>query len=226
MTNKPPGARAVVNEIMQITGALVERGVVDDQNFPFQKKISRDLEIVTCGSGFPSAAILRDRPYADTYRELREARVYNFRMLDGALIQLDYEYATKGLQRHRLAFLPSPDLIEFQNAPDLYLDEVLFAEVVERRVVAVPLRFDYDCRDGVPIPIVHPHSHLTIGQYSRCRIPVTAPLTPLAFTDFILRNFYNTAFDAFSGYLPKARYRFSDSIQNAERRIAHIGVSS
>ena len=71
-------------------------------------------------------------------------------------------------------------------------------DVIKKNIVPFPIRFDYDCRDEVVVNITHPKSHLTLGQYQNCRVPVSAPLTPYIFALFILRNFYNTAFNKYS----------------------------
>lgn len=128
------------------------------------------------------------------------------------------------LSRHRLAFLPAPDLLEFQNNPDLYLEDVMYADVVDLRVVTVPLRFDYDARAGVAKSVDHPASHLTLGQYSGCRIPATAGLTPYLFFEFVLRSFYNTALSSVSAALPVQAQRFSACITDDERRLVHLGI--
>ena len=105
------------------------------------------------------------------------------------------------LQRHRLAFFSSPHLDDFQNDPEVYLDDELYADVVARSVVSFPLRFDYHDRGDQEL--VHPKSHLTLGQYRNCRIPVSAPMSPFWFMDFVLRNFYHTAFLRYADRLPR-----------------------
>jgi len=141
-------------------------------------------------------------------------------MLDGAMLQMVYEFAGRELVRHRLAFLPSPNLLDFQNDPELYVEELMYADVVENGVVTVPLRFDYDGRDGVAIELDHPLSHLTLGQYSGCRIPVTAGVTPHAFIDFVLRGFYKTAASSIGAPV----VRFPECISAGERQVVHVGT--
>ena len=62
-------------------------------------------------------------PYAETYAEQYEGRLYNVKMLDGALIQMTFDLEGDELIKYRLAFLSSPDLLEFQNYPEIYLNE-------------------------------------------------------------------------------------------------------
>ena len=56
-------------------------------------------------------------------------------MLDGALIQMNYEVSDSSLQRHRLAFLPSLVLEEFQTASQTYLDDEIPADIIMRNIV-------------------------------------------------------------------------------------------
>lgn len=100
---------------------------------------------------------------------------YNMRMLDGALIHMMYRFRNNQLEAHRLAFFPSPFLGEFQNNPEIYLEDEIYAEVIMRNIVPFPLRFDFDCREEVVVEMYHPKSHLTLGQYQNCRIPVSSP---------------------------------------------------
>ena len=142
---------------------------------------------------------LRNRPYGEIYQHLVQERAYNVKMLDGALIQMMYTFADRTLQRHRLAFFSAPHLENFQNDPEIYLEDEFYADVVARNIVPFPLRFDYDDQDGHQ-ELVHPKSHLTLGQYENCRIPVTAPMAPfglstLSFAIFITRHSRNTLSD-------------------------------
>ncbi len=144
------------------------------------------------------------------------------KMIDGALIQMMYRFKDNILQNHRLAFFPSPYLDEFQNNPEIYEDDEIFADIIMKNIVIFPLRFDYVANDEIFRELDHPRSHLTLGQYMNCRIPVTAPLTPFAFIDFILRHFYNTAYRKYSVDLTVFPERFPDTIADAERGIIHL----
>lgn len=139
---------------------------------------------------FPvTGSALRATSYADLYEKQARDRAFNFVLLDKALVQISYEFDRRQLVKHRLAFLPSPSLVEFQNDPEFYLREHLYGDVVGLQSVAVPLRFDFDRTAAADR---HPPSHLTIGQYQHCRIPVSGPITPTVFVDFLVRHFYET----------------------------------
>ena len=142
----------------------------------------------------------------------------------GALLLLRYRFEKKEILQHSLGFYPSPFLEEFQNNPEIYLEDAVYAEVIARNIVPFPIRFDFDCRSKVVVPCKHPKSHLTLGQYENCRIPVTSPLTPICFFAFVLRNFYNTAFVEFCQALPIFTECFEDSIHEEERQLVHMQI--
>ncbi len=163
---------------------------------------------------------LKNVAYQNTYGEVKSRRCFNLNMVDGGLIQLLYTFQRGALVKHSLGFLPSPDLLEFQNNPEIYVEDVLYAEVIARNVVVTPIRFDYDPDSHVDYH--HPKSHLTIGQYKNCRIPVTSPLTPYQFLNFILRSFYNTAFNSYCDRIsPRAEF-FEITISERESSLPHI----
>ncbi len=219
-----PTPNQIEKQINELVKFLVERGLSDDQNFAFQQSVSSGFVKITFKGANHVPNALKDRVYKEIYQLLVEERVYNVKMLDGALIQMMYEFSAGTLRSHRLAFFPSPHLEEFQNNPDIYLDDEIYADVVAKNIVSFPVRFDYDARDDQHQELVHPKSHLTLGQYENCRIPVTAPLTPVRFIDFILRNFYHTAFKRYADELPAYSVSFAQSILLSERNVIHVMV--
>lgn len=102
----------------------------------------------------------------------------------------------------------------------MYLNDEIHADVVARNVVPFPVRFDYDSRVDRQ-DAMHPLSHLTLGQYRKCRIPVTAPVTPRRFIDFLLRNFYHTEY---ADGLAASTWSFAETIRRDERGVAHLVV--
>ena len=218
-----PTANRIKNQINERIRRLVEIGLADRHHIGFFRRAGRMVEIT-----FPNAAhvslSLKNIEYAETYLGLVRNGAYNVKMLDGALIQMMYEFSGDALQRHRLAFFPAPHLHDFQNSPDVYLDDELHGDVVARSVVPFPLRCDYDGRDGRHVDVAHPKSHLTLGQYEHCRIPVSAPVTPHWFVDFLLRNFYQTPGRGYANEMPVGGATFRESISPAERRVVHLVI--
>ncbi|MFE8035270.1 DUF2290 domain-containing protein [Thiohalocapsa marina] len=217
-------AGRVLWQINHLTAALIELGICDDQNSAFYRETTKDQSEVTFAGTWALNVALKDWDYDDVHSRLLEARAYNMKLLDGALIQMMYDFHGETLLRHRLAFFPSPSLKPFQEEPELYMQDAMFLEIVARRIVPFPIRFDFDGREAVYEPVSHPKSHLTLGQYENCRIPVTAPVSPYWFLDFLLRNFYNTAFSQIADKLPAEQEAFNETIFPEERRIVHLCV--
>src|SRR3546814_10435533 len=129
------------------------------------------------------------------------------RVIYGELLQMMFRIQGGELRQHRLAFYPSPSLLPFRDHPDQYMRDELFIEIVQRKIIPFPLRFDFDTREGIHADISHPKSHLTLGDVKGCRIPASAPLTPRWFVEFILRNFYQTERHDFIGDLDRKSTR-------------------
>ncbi|HOE81880.1 MAG TPA: DUF2290 domain-containing protein [Myxococcota bacterium] len=208
----------------KLTAELVGLSLCDQQNYPVLRDLGQGCREVGIGEPGNFSFVLKNVPYGEVYRELERTQDYNLKMLDGALIQVMYRFRDNQIEAHRLAFFPSPFLEEFQNNPEVYLDDEIYAEVIKRNIVPFPLRFDYDCRVGVAVDVDHPKSHLTLGQYKNCRIPVSSPMTPYHFISFILGSFYNTAYRRYSRQISAFTQAFDTSITARERQLVHVQV--
>jgi hypothetical protein len=166
--------------------------------------------------------VLKNIDYPLVYEELDKGENYNIKMVDGALIQLLYTYENSTLISHRLAFFPSPFLHDFQNEPEMYEADEIYADIIARNILPVPIRFDYDPSNYQELD--HPSCHLTLGQFKNCRIPVCSPLTPNVFISFILRSFYNTAFRKFTSELNLSSDLFDESISPMEKKLLHLSI--
>ncbi|WP_223270570.1 DUF2290 domain-containing protein [Ralstonia pseudosolanacearum] len=205
-----------------VLGVLIERGIADDQNFPMLRQLSAtDWEVSFDGAEHVSIA-MGEIDYTTIHAELSQKRSYNVKLIDGGLLQMMYRFADDRLIKHRLAYYPSPSLRPFQEDPEAYLRDDLFLDIVSRRIVPFPLRFDFDIHAAQDV--AHPFSHLTLGDVQGCRIPVSGGLTPRWFTEFILRNFYQTNAHDFVGGLPAHRLAFEPTITDNERRLMHVVV--
>ncbi|WP_200796738.1 MULTISPECIES: DUF2290 domain-containing protein [Pseudomonadota] len=215
--------KSIKEDIDGLISELIGKGVCDDSNFSAIRTSGSKADVTFSGSEHVSIA-LGDIEYAEIYRELADKRSYNMRLVDGALLQMMYRVEGDELLQHRLAFYPSPSLLPFQDDPDAYMRDELFIEIVQRRIVPFPMRFDFDAREGVYIDVAHPKSHLTLGDVKGCRIPVSAPLTPRWFVEFILRNFYQTETHDFIGGLPQHKIKFPMSITRNEVGLMHMVI--
>lgn len=212
-------------QILAITADLIGLSLCDHQNFPTLTKISGRQSEISFSGAANLGVVLKNVSYEIVYEELKRTQSYNLKMIDGALIQIMYKFTDERIVAHRLAFFPSPSLLEYQNNAEIYELDELYAEVIMKNVVTLPIRFDFDDSDEIFIDLHHPKSHLTLGQYMNCRIPVSGPVTPCRFIDFILRNFYNTAHRRFCGEMSKFEDGFGDTITKSESSVMHLTVS-
>lgn len=213
----------IKKDLDDLIAELIRVGVCDDSNFSAIRSTGKQCEVTFSGAEHVSIA-LGDIEYAEIYRELAEKRSYNMKLIDGALLHLMYRFDGDHLRQHRLAFYPSPSLLPFQDDPDAYMRDELFIEIIQRRIVPFPLRFDFDARENVHIDVTHPKSHLTLGDVKGCRIPVSAPLTPRWFVEFVLRNFYQTHEHDFVRNLPRHGINFPSTITGNEAALMHLVV--
>lgn len=212
-------------QLEAITTSLVELSLCDEQFYPSVRD-SGNGDVMLTIPGTPNLSVaMRNINYSEIYEELERSKSFNFRMLDGAMVQLLYTFKNGAIESHRLAYFPSPILEAFQNEPELYENDEIYADIVKRNVVPFPIRFDYSDSVAKHIDIRHPKSHLTLGQYQNCRIPVHSPLTPIVFITFLLRNFYNTAYHVHEGRLNIPLTYFPECISQNERGVLHISVS-
>lgn len=211
----------IYEQIKNITSSLIGVNLSEEQNFPSEK----DGVIYISGNHDISVS-LRNISYADIYKVLRDDKNYNLKLIDGALIQIQYSFdSDDNLLKYRLVFFPSPNVEEFQNNSEFYSLDEIYADIIEKNIITTPLRFDYDPSNHAVIH--HPASHLTIGQYKNCRIPLKKPITPNIFIDFILRNFYNTAKNKYSDELNFDKNNsFEDCIHDLETEILHVSINS
>ena len=212
------------NEINSIIITLVRVSLVDHQIFPSYIQTGINNFQIGPSSGKDLSIVLKNVEYTDTYKAIDENKNYILKMLDGALIQFMYRYDNSILTYHRLAFFPSPFLEHYQNEPEIYETDEIYADIIERNILPVPIRFDYDPASYREID--HPRCHLTLGQFKNCRIPVCSPITPSVFIRFILRSFYNTAFKKFSNDLDFPISLFKEDITASEKKLLHVSINS
>ena len=214
----------IEQQINELIGFLVSVSLCDLQFFAFQKRREGNVIEVTFKEAMHISAALKNRPYGAVYDHFVKENAYNVKMFDGSLIQMMYMFDQRELLRHRLAFFPAPSSKEFPITPEFNEIEGIYAARVAASNVPFPLRFDYDASNDRHQSVVHAKSHLTLGQYENCRIPVTKPMTPGRFIDFILRNFYDTPARRYADELPNDRRSFAESIVPEERNVVHIAI--
>lgn len=167
---------------------------------------------------------LKNIKYSAIYAELEENDQYHIKLPDGGLLVFQYAFnaGTGELAKHRLCFFPSPKLPTMEEAPELYQDELSYADIILERIVRFPIRFDFDRANAKEL--VHPICHLTLGQFDNCRIPVSHPVSPNTFLLFVLRNFYANALKRSSNVFARKIKRCNPalSISSPELEIPHL----
>ena len=128
----------------------------------------------------------------EEYRGWIEHSGYAAVLLDGAILQISFDFSGDELVGHRLLYFPCP--FDFDRSllmgTDLSMVEIidLYADPVspgEFRLRS-PVRFDYTKAEISPD---HPPSHMTF-QWRRVRVPVSAPLSLGHFVHFVFKYFY------------------------------------
>lgn len=225
MENKMISSKVILKEIIELTSKVIDSTITDKEKFPCLR-LTQGYKIIGIEGVEDFSIALKNMKYGELYKAMFEAGFYNFRFVDGGLVQLLYEFSPQDeLIKHKLAYFPSPDFESFQNEPEVYIEDNIYAEILDPRVLPVPIRFDYDGREDVYKELTHPKSHLTLGQYKNCRIPVCSPITPTLFIDFIMRSFYNTALLDLSGKLNFKFSRFQPTATELERDRIHIRIT-
>lgn len=214
--------KEIFKQIKLITENLIRVNLSVQQNYPSLDQIGTDSWKISYPGMHDLSIALKNVKYVKIYEELDKSKNYNIKMIDGALIQFLYTYKKSELVSHRLAFFPSPFLHEFQNEPELYEEDEIYADVVAKNILPVPIRFDYDPDNYQELD--HPKCHLTLGQFKNCRIPVCSPITPNAFMCFILRSFYNTALKKFTEELDFSSELFERTITQREEKVLHFSI--
>jgi hypothetical protein len=210
-----------IAQIQLIITRLIETGLSNQQHPPAMKKTGKYSEIGIAGA--PSLSVsMKDQPYEDIYDLLDQSGAYHVRMLDGALVQMCYRFENRSAIAHRLCVFPAPHLESYDVDPGSYDKDEIYADIVGRSIVHIPIRFDFDASDNVHVDVHHPKSHLTLGQYPNCRIPVNSPLTPARFIKFVLRNFYHSAFRTLRLDAIDSTMAFPETLTRAESGITHV----
>lgn len=216
--------RKITKQIQSITSKLIESSFAIHHN-----NVANDSNTILW-SGYKNISYtLKDQPYDEIYNECLSENAYNFLLLDGAIIQIMYELGRNNIIKHRLSYFPHPSILKYQDSPEDYEELTygnnLFSDISERKVITVPIRFDYDENDEVYKEKDHPYSHLTLGNYINCRIPVNKPITPNKFILFILRSFYLERYNEyFNDNDFKCEINLAITISRNETNLFHVVI--
>lgn len=213
----------VKQEIENIINFLVLNGLSSIQNYPVIKKYPENTKKIQWANISNLSICLRNIEYNLIYSEMSKNHDYTVKLIDGNIIQMLYTFKNKELYSHRLAMFPAPHLESFQNQPEIYENDELYADIIAKNLVSFPIRFDY-CKEDIISKQEHPFSHVSLGQYENCRIPAYGPISPQVFMKFILENFYNTFYKNYKDSLFDKKCNKIFTIRDLERKQLHFNV--
>lgn len=202
----------VFKEVQMMTRELIRCGLAEEYNFPEIQK--NDIVWMKYKD---ISRYMKKLDYMAIYAEIEKEHNYNLKLPDGGIVQLMYRFDAhdRYLQSHRLAFYPSPSFELYQNDAELYNEDCLYGDILNKDVLPVVIRADYN-RDEVESENHHPYSHITLGGYKNCRIPADRPISPVCFIKFIMEHFY---------YVPSAAWEFNFSIRGIVNFEEHLAES-
>ena len=187
--------RDILRQITTITSTFINKNLAIEYQFPVTK--DKKIEWENCKD---ISYTLKNQPYCNVYNQIVEKKDFNIRFPDGAIFQFMYSFDSRwrNIIAHRLAYFPSLYTKPLTNLD--YIDEFygawdMFSDIEEMENIVCPIRFDYDSDPGRYIEHDHSYSHCTIWNYKNCRIPVTSPVNPFDFINFILKHFYNELYN-------------------------------
>ena len=199
----------VFQELKKITQELIRCGLAEEYNFPVIQQT--DVVWEKCKD---ISQYLKNMDYATIYNEMEKNHNYNVKLPDGGILQLMYRFNRRGteLQAHRLGYYPSPSYEIYQNDADLYDVDDIYGDILNKDILPVVIRADYN-KEEVESEVHHPYSHITLGGYKNCRIPVDKPISPMQFVKFIMEHFY---------YVPSSKLEFNFKLENLVNYQEHI----
>lgn len=209
----------VIEEFHSQVRFLLESGLMSRHNYFKQLQNHGKTELTTQNPSDLSIS-LKEIPYSDMYNAIVSHNNYHIQFADSGLLQMNYLFdECDNLIKHRLAYFPTPNEALPQ---DFNLDEedVLISELFKASRVFVPVRIDFDPTQWKEIN--HAKTHLTLGGYKNCRIPVSEPLGPKSFIQFVLSSFYNV-----EKVPPKERFvKFPRSVSENEEEYLKLELGS
>ena len=102
--------------------------------------------------------------------------------------------------------------VALQSSSRRWSVDYIYGDILNKSVLPVIIRADYN-RDPEESELHHPYSHITLGGYKNCRIPVDRPISPMKFVKFIMEHFY---------YVPSSQLEFNFEIEGIVAFEEHI----
>ena len=214
----------VKKEITDIINLLVLNGMSVFQQYPVIKSYKNNIKKLEWETITNLSICLKNLEYDLIYSEIDKNKDYSIKLVDGNIIQMLYTFQNDKLYSHRLAMFPSPSLEMFQNQPEIYDHDELYADILSKKIVSFPVRFDFNAEE-INSHYDHPYSHVSFGEYKNCRIPAYGPISPKTFMNFVLENFYNTYFlRTYKSSIAKFECQKFFTIRDVEMSKIHFNI--
>ncbi|HDR8143061.1 hypothetical protein CON74_25620 [Bacillus thuringiensis] len=140
--------------------------------------------------------------YRDLYKTARDNLDYNFLLNDGSIFQFGYETdPSENIVDLRYAFYEAPAIIipyeeflheqglDIQECGDAFFEEYTqYVSESDFKKHITNIRYDFSINQYSAL--IHPVSHIHIGQDNQIRLPVSFIMTPANFVAFIIRHIY------------------------------------
>lgn len=210
--NKIRGSKNVLINLLKEINLLDEINYTIPGNSFEKSKFSKEF-----------ISISQKGKYKEIYDCAMQNKDYDFRLKDNSIMQFTIEKENKNkIIKLRYAFYKCPYLIFEKNeseGTDIFLENY------------VSIRYDYDISEYKEI--IHPISHLHIGNDNNLRIPIDKILEPLEFGVFIVRNIYKKEWELLlsdnkirNKYI-RLKEKFEsledDLFTNEERKFLYLG---
>jgi hypothetical protein len=132
----------VREQLQELVQRLISASISVKQSFPVLRTLAGG--VIEIGKRATTSISLRDIPYEEVYEDLTANESYDARLIDGGLLLFQYLFSpARELIKHRLAYFPSPVLPSVDEAPELYEDDEMYGDILEKRLVRFPIRIDF-----------------------------------------------------------------------------------
>lgn len=212
--------KKILKEISRIQNVLIQHSILTHYRATVIKSNKRSSK-VEWDVVSDLSIVLKKLEYREIYDQIDVNQDYNFKLIDGTIIQMQYEFEGKSLFKHRLAMFPSPYLIDYEEEVDGYKYDLYMFDFLSGNKQTFPIRFDYNS-EVIASNFHHPKSHLSLGQVKNCRIPVNGPLSPMEFMVFIIEHFYNSYSELYKNSIGDRVCGLKDDILAIDRGKLHL----
>ena len=211
----------ILKQIRHIGQSLFRNNFLVDSN-----ATSSDKDTIVWDGFDGISDFLKNASYIDIYDYCVRERAFNFKLIDGGLIQLMYQFRGNDILMHRLAYYPSPYTERYLDNPEefeeVHFGRELSTDALRDTSMVIPIRFDFDRDKKKYVEHYHCQSHLTLGNHKDCRIPVSQPVSPF---QFILKNFYQEKFKKDFGHKSfNCDLRFDNLLSDEEKSFIHVSL--